>query len=89
MGGKSINKQSDYGIPLSRNVPNFELREQTVEKCHGILVLTGVDDESALRVDSNLHGHRDFSQRDKFYSCEHVAKNVLEAVTHILKEENV
>ncbi|XP_071083455.1 haloacid dehalogenase-like hydrolase domain-containing 5 isoform X1 [Haliotis cracherodii] len=86
---------TQQGLPSSRHIPsNVDLHEQTVERCHSLLVGTGVyqhkpevtemDDDN----EKTYHGHRDINNEPHLSQPSKFVQDVDVGIQHILEVEN-
>lgn len=87
-----------HGLPSSRHIPNnADLHEQTVERCHSLLVGTGVyqhrpeEHETGTADDKEektYHGHRDIDHEPHLSRPSKFVPDVDHGIQHILEMEN-
>ncbi|ESO97092.1 hypothetical protein LOTGIDRAFT_201919 [Lottia gigantea] len=98
--GNSPVNDTTMVLPSSRLIPdNADLHEQTVERCHSLLVGTGVYkpslsiEEEVDQTDSNqnkqsiYHGHRDIAHEPHLAKPSKYVTDVYHGIQHIIESE--
>ncbi|KAK6177275.1 hypothetical protein SNE40_015404 [Patella caerulea] len=93
--GNSTDNDAVNSLPSSRLIPsNVELHEQTVERCHSVLVGTGVYNPAKIEADNQnahkvpiYHGHRDIADEPHLAMPSKYVSDVYHGIQHILERE--